>query len=166
MAREIPVCIYSAPMTRGQRKLLSCGAVVVRDTSQGWRFLMLRAFSHWDFPKGLIEAGEEPRQAALREVLEETTLDDLSFPWGEVFFETGPYSRGKVARYYLAQTRRADVAILPNPETGRPEHAEFRWCSLAEARRMAVPRVRAVIAWAAGQIGSLGTVHSSPQGDE
>lgn len=139
-------------MARGHPKLLSCGAVVVRDEPQGWRFLMLRAFSHWDFPKGLIEQGEEPKQAALREVLEETTLDDLAFPWGEDFFETGPYSRGKVARYYLAQTWREDVAILPNPETGRPEHAQFRWCTLAEARRLAAPRVRGVIAWAAARI--------------
>ena len=125
---------------------------MVRETPEGWRFLMLRAFSHWDFPKGLLEQGEDPKQAALREVREETTLDDLAFPWGEVFFETGPYSRGKVARYYLAQTRREDVAIIPNPETGRPEHAEFRWCSLAEARRLAVPRVNDVIGWAAERL--------------
>ena len=98
-----------------QRKVLSCGAVVVRDTPQGWRFLMLRAFSHWDFPKGLLEPGEEPQQAAIREVKEETTLDDLSFPWGHEFFDSGPYSRGKTARYYLALTGRSDVAIHPNP---------------------------------------------------
>ena len=48
--------------------------MVVRETATGWRFLMLRAFSHWDFPKGLLENGEDPKQAALREVREETTL--------------------------------------------------------------------------------------------
>jgi bis(5'-nucleosidyl)-tetraphosphatase len=127
--------------------------VVVRDTPQGPRLLMLRAFSHWDFPKGLAEDGEDPLAAAVREVREETTLDDLAFPWGEVFFETGPYSRGKVARYYLAKTTRADVAILPNPETGRPEHVEFRWCSLAEAKRLTVPRVRLVVEWAVEKLG-------------
>lgn len=135
-------------MARERRKILSCGAVVVRDTPQGWRFLLLRAFTHWDFPKGLIEKGEDPLQAALREVREETTLDDICFPWGEEFIETGPYSRGKVARYYLARTAREDVAILPNPESGRAEHAEFRWVTSAEAHRLAAPRVRDVIAWA------------------
>ncbi|GMW06230.1 MAG: NUDIX domain-containing protein [Gammaproteobacteria bacterium] len=139
-------------MARGRRKVLSCGAVVLRQTPQGWRFLLLRAFNHWDFPKGLVEEDEEPKQAALREVCEETTLDDLVFPWGEEYFETGPYSRGKVARYYLAETRRTDVAILPNPKTGSAEHMEFRWCSLAEARRLAAPRVREVIGWAATKI--------------
>lgn len=140
-------------MGRGRRKTLSCGAVVVRDTPQGPRLLMLRAFTHWDFPKGIAEAGEDPLAAAVREVREETTLDDLAFPRGEAFFETGPYSRGKVARYYLAKTKRADVAILPNPETGRPEHVEFRWCALAEAKRLAGPRVRLVVDWAVEQLG-------------
>lgn len=140
-------------MPRADRRVLSCGAVVVRDTPQGRRFLMLRAFGHWDFPKGLVEPGEEPKQAAIREVREETALDDLQFPWGDAFFESGPYSRGKVARYYLALSRRGDVAILPNPETGRPEHAEFRWVTLTEARRLALPRVRAVIDWVEKHLG-------------
>ena len=135
-------------------KVLSCGAVILRETEEGWRLLLLRAFTHWDFHKGLLEAGEEPLQAAVREVREETTLDDLVFPWGDAFFESGPYARGKTARYYLARTGRADVAILPNPETGRPEHSEFRWCSFAEARQLAAPRVRAVIAWAADRTGA------------
>jgi len=135
-------------MTRRQRKVLSCGAVVVRQTPDGWLFLMLRAFSHWDFPKGLVEAGESSLQAAIREVREETSLDDLEFAWGEEFFDSGPYSRGKTARYYLARTRRSDVAILPNPETGRPEHAEFRWLTASEAMRLAVPRVKEVLGWA------------------
>lgn len=140
-------------MRRGHR-VLSCGAVVLRETQAGWRLLLLRAFTHWDFPKGLMEAGEEPLQAALREVREETSLDDLAFPWGEDFLETGPYSRSKTARYYLAVTKRSDVSILPNPETGRPEHSEFRWCSFTEARRITAPRVRDVLAWAEQRIGA------------
>ncbi len=126
--------------------------MVVREAPAGWQFLLLRAFSHWDFPKGLIEAGEEPQQAAIREVQEETTLDDLRFPWGNEYFESGPYSRGKTARYYLAQTGRSAVAIRPNPETGRPEHVEIRWLSLAEARKLAPPRVGAVLEWAAERL--------------
>jgi bis(5'-nucleosidyl)-tetraphosphatase len=114
---------------------------------------MLRAFNAWDFPKGLVERDEEPLAAAIREVREETTLDDLRFPWGEEFFETGPYSRGKVARYYLAATERDDVAILPNPETGQPEHSEFRWLSISEARRLSAPRVKLVVDWAEDMLG-------------
>ena len=137
---------------RRARKVLSCGAVVVRQTPEGWRFLLLRAFKHWDFPKGLLEDGEDPQQAAVREIREETTLDDLTFPWGDEFFDSGPYSRGKVARYFMARTQRLDVAILPNPETGKPEHSEFRWCTLAEARRLVSPRVQDVIDWAEARL--------------
>jgi bis(5'-nucleosidyl)-tetraphosphatase len=50
---------------------------VVRATPPGWRFLLLRAFNHWDFPKGMVEAGEEPLAAAIREVREETLIADL-----------------------------------------------------------------------------------------
>ena len=48
---------------------------------------------------GIREQGEEPIHAALREVQEETGVDDVRFDWGDRYFETGPYSRGKVARY-------------------------------------------------------------------
>ena len=37
------------------RKRVSAGAVVVRQVWDGFRFLMLRAFNHWDFPKGIVE---------------------------------------------------------------------------------------------------------------
>ena len=90
---------------------LSCGVVLARRTDDGWVTLMLRAFHHWDFPKGIRERGEEPMAAAVREVDEETGVTDLSFDWGDRFFETGPYSRGKVARYFIATTAQEDVEM-------------------------------------------------------
>ena len=96
----------------------SWGVVIARETEQGWATLLLRAYHHWDFPKGVKEHGEEPIEAALREVHEETGLDDLEFDWGDRFFETGPYSRGKVARYYIASSRQTEVTMGPSPETG------------------------------------------------
>ncbi|HEU4531256.1 MAG TPA: NUDIX domain-containing protein [Steroidobacteraceae bacterium] len=134
-------------------KRLSAGAVVVRETPQGLRFLLLRAFNHWDFPKGLVENGEEPLQAAVREVREETTIADLQFPWGEAFAETGPYSRGKTARYYLAKTSTIAIALPMNPETGRAEHSEYRWVDFATATRLVSPRVLPVLDWARGLLG-------------
>jgi bis(5'-nucleosidyl)-tetraphosphatase len=113
---------------------------------------MLRVFRHWDFPKGLMEAGETPKQTALREVQEESSITGLTFPWGEVYMDTGPYSRGKVARYYLACTTQQEVELLPSPDNGRPEHSEYRWLSFAQARRLAAPRVAAVLEWAETQI--------------
>jgi 8-oxo-dGTP pyrophosphatase MutT (NUDIX family) len=132
---------------------LSAGVVVVRSAGGRWRFLLLRAFSHWDFPKGMVEFGEDPSAAAVREVREETTLHDLRFDWGSEFIETGPYSRGKIARYYLGRTENDRVLLPVNPEIGRPEHCEFRWVGVDEAIRLTTPRVRPVVRWAAAKLG-------------
>jgi 8-oxo-dGTP pyrophosphatase MutT (NUDIX family) len=128
---------------------LSAGVVVVRPTGDGWRFLLLRAFNHWDFPKGMVEQGEEPLAAALREVKEESCIADLEFPWGDGSTRTGPYSRGKVAQYFIASTRTEAVELPVNPEIGRPEHTEFRWASFDEAARLVSPRLQPVLKWAA-----------------
>ena len=135
---------------------LSAGAVVVRETPDGVRFLLLRAYDHWDFPKGLVEPGEAPLAAAIREIREETTLDDLEFAWGEVFAETGPYSRGKIARYYLARTRQSDVSLPVNPDIGTPEHHEFRWVDRPTALELVSARVRPVVNWAVDVLGVSG----------
>jgi 8-oxo-dGTP pyrophosphatase MutT (NUDIX family) len=128
---------------------LSAGVVVVRREGDDWMYLLLRAFNHWDFPKGMVEEGEEPLAAAIREVCEESTIDDLEFAWGESTTQTGPYSGGKVARYYLAATRRSDVSLPINPLIGRAEHSEFRWVDFDAALELVSPRVKPVVRWAA-----------------
>lgn len=129
---------------------LSAGVVVVRDVGAAWRFLLLRAYNHWDFPKGMVEAGEEPLAAAIREVREETLIADLEFTWGESYTQTGPYSRGKVARYYLARTQTEAVALPINEELGRAEHSEYRWVDFDGALKLVSPRVEPVLQWATG----------------
>ena len=133
---------------------LSCGVIVARKTDTGWVTLMLRAFHHWDFPKGIRELGEEPMQAAIREVGEETGVTELSFDWGDRFFETGPYSRGKIARYFIATTTQEEVEMGISPETGEPEHHEWRWVTFDEAFDLGAPRVRSIVQWARQIIGT------------
>lgn len=41
------------------------------------RYLMIKRFGVWDFPKGKIEIGEQISEAALREVQEETGVENL-----------------------------------------------------------------------------------------
>jgi 8-oxo-dGTP pyrophosphatase MutT (NUDIX family) len=133
---------------------LSCGFVLARDTEEGSLTLMLRAYHHWDFPKGLREDGEQAIEAAFREVGEETGIQDLNMEWGERFLDTGPYSRGKTARYYLARTASAEVVMGLSPETGEPEHHEWRWVSFDEAYDLSAPRVKNVVQWARQVIGA------------
>ncbi len=132
----------------GRPARLSAGVVVIRWTDTGCRYLLLRAYRYWDFPKGEVEPGEDPMRAARREVEEETGIRNLAFRWGPQYRETPRYGKGKVARYYLATTQDSELVLPASPELGRPEHHEFRWLDYASARRLLVPRVQAILDWA------------------
>lgn len=131
---------------------LSAGVVVVRNTDEGWQYLLLRAYNHWDFPKGMVEANEVPLAAAVREVCEETRIADLQFVWGEEFMETGPYNGGKVARYYLAETRVHEISLPVVDTLGRPEHNEFRWVDFSAAAKLITTRLKPVLNWARAHV--------------
>lgn len=133
-------------------RILSSGVVVVNRKNGIWRYLLLRSYRYWDFPKGIVEPGEAPLDAACREVREETTLSELHFRWGHDYRETEPYGRGKVARYYLAESLENDVSLPVNPLLGRPEHHEFRWLVYEAARRLVAPRVLGILEWAQSTI--------------
>lgn len=126
----------------------SAGAVVFRRTERGARILVLRAYKNWDFPKGLVEPGEDQLATAKREVQEETGLAELDYPFGDEFRETAPYAGRKVARYYLAETGEVEIELPVSPELGRPEHHEYRWVSFAEAEELLPPRLAVVLEWA------------------
>ncbi len=126
----------------------SAGAVVFRRTERGIRLLVLRAYKNWDFPKGLIEEGEDPLTCAKRELAEETGLAQVDFPFGDEHKDTLPYSGNKIARYYLAQTGESRIELPISPELGRPEHHEYRWVSFDEAEEVLPPRLAIVLAWA------------------
>ena len=132
----------------------SAGAVILRAFPEGHRYLLLRCFNYCDFPKREVEAGEDELATARREVCEETGLTELSFHWGQVFIETPPYARGKIARYYLAACPRGEPYLPVSPELGRPEHEEFRWLAYGEAAALVNPRIRAVLDWAERRVAS------------
>ena len=148
---------FDSTQTRRERARVSpprrndvraAGVVVVRHMADGWRCLVLRAYRNWDFPKGLLEPGEVPEAAAVREVREETSLEDLVFRWGDDFCETQRYAGGKVARFYVAESSTEEV-VLPVSETlGRPEHHEWRWAGFDEAAMLLPPRLAPILAWA------------------
>jgi bis(5'-nucleosidyl)-tetraphosphatase len=137
-----------SPQPQPGTAILSAGVVVLRDGGDGWRVLLLRAYNYWDCPKGQVEPGEDPLTTARREVREETGIAQLEFIWGERFIETEPYSKHKVARYYLAATERDDVTLGINPQLGRPEHHEARWFGFGDASSVLVPRLQRVLEWA------------------
>jgi bis(5'-nucleosidyl)-tetraphosphatase len=136
-------------MTTEQKSpALSAGVVIVRRFEDQYRYLLLRVRDYWDFPKGIVEPGEDPLAAAIREAEEETTLTHLDFRWGHPFTETEPYGKNKIARYYVAESPQGEVFLPVTEELGKPEHDEFRWLEYDAARGLLVPRVLAVLDWA------------------
>lgn len=129
-------------------KLMSAGVIPIRRTAEGWRILVLRCYKNWDFPKGRMEAGEEPIDTAKRETEEETGLTNLRFPFGEAYRDTLPYAGGKIARYYIAETDDANVRLPINEALGRPEHHEWRWVSFEDAEDLLPPRLALILDWA------------------
>ncbi len=126
----------------------SAGVVVVRKEANQWKYLFLRAYRNWDFPKGIVEPSEDPLETAKREVQEEAGITNLNFRWGDVFKETSPYSGGRtIARYYLAETPESIVTFSINPEIGGPEHHEYRWLSYDEFRKLSPQRLLPIIEW-------------------
>ena len=101
----------------------------------------------WMIPKGMVEAGEVPAEAALREFAEETgkELTAIPFPLAVV-----RQAGGKFVEAFAVEGDLDPEAIRSNefelewpPRSGKlerfPEVAEGRWMTLAEARRMMLP---------------------------
>ena len=68
----------------------SCGAVIFIKKSEGTKYLLLNyAAGHWDFVKGNVEDNETEKQTVVRELKEETAIEDAQFLDG--FKETIAY---------------------------------------------------------------------------
>ena len=125
MTDEIP------PPYRGEIIIPSpthAGGVVVRRDGPEPRFLLVTARRQpglWVFPKGHIEVGETPEQAAVREVVEEAGVEaTVVAPIGATEFRS---ARGPVrAQFYLM-----DFVS----ETTPGEDRRLAWMTADEARR-------------------------------
>lgn len=130
------------------KKIESSGIVVLRKENDNFLVLLMRSHDYWDFPKGGIEGSETKLIAAIREVKEETGIEDLKFNWGKVFYETESYGYlNKTAYYFLAETNTLNISIENNPLTGLKEHEEYKWVKIKEAKVMTVNRIKRVLEW-------------------
>ncbi|MEE8421775.1 MAG: NUDIX domain-containing protein [Dehalococcoidia bacterium] len=140
-------------MTSGAKPTLRPGArVILLDPDD--RILLIRAASDemdepviWITPGGAIEDGESFEQAALRELWEETGIEDAElgpcvwlrdhvWRWGETFYDSRE-------RFYLVRTTQTDVSPRHMEDLELHSFTGFRWWSvdeLAASDEVFVPR--------------------------
>ena len=64
---------------RAELEVSAGGIVFRREDGEQPRYLLIRdSYDNWGFPKGHLEDGESPAEAALRETVEETGLNHLT----------------------------------------------------------------------------------------
>ena len=93
----------------------SAGGVVFRVADGRPLFLLIRdSYQNWGFPKGHVEAGERPDEAARREVLEETGLPELTVRGAidtiDWYFRFRGRLIHKVCHFYLMETTAEETA--------------------------------------------------------
>lgn len=106
----------------------SAGLVLEKE---GEYLLLHYAAGHWDFPKGHIEEGETPEQAALRELEEETGIAEAEILPGfsdniQYFYKKEEKTIYKEVVFFLATTKTAKVVLSH-------EHKGFAWLAFEGA---------------------------------
>lgn len=64
-------------MAKSEAEVKAAGGIVVRAAKKGPKVLLVhrQRYNDWSFPKGKLEEGEKFKEAAFREVLEETGFE-------------------------------------------------------------------------------------------
>ena len=123
------------------------GAAEVLLIKPGGPFWKNKDAGAWMIPKGMVEPGEAPGEAALREFEEETGTKLTSVPFALARIRQ---AGGKIVDAFAvegdldpASIRSIDFELEWPPRSGRmqrfPEAAEARWMNLAEARSLMLP---------------------------
>lgn len=131
---------------RKTREEVSAGGIVFRRDGERTFYLLIRdPYRNWGFPKGHLEEGEAPEQAALREVSEETGLAGIELRAAVETIDWTFRFRGrkihKTCHFFLMET--AQRRTTPQSAEGI---TACRWATYEQATKMiAYDNARAVL---------------------
>ena len=103
------------------------------------KYLFIFRLKHWDLPKGKLDLGEGPEEAAIRECEEECGITKLTItktlePTYHIYEHKGGYALKKT--FWYAMTTKHDGILVPQVE----EHIEqVEWFSKAEIQDLVLP---------------------------
>ena len=110
----------------------SAGAIIFLKKNDTFYFLLLHyEAGHWDLAKGHIEGGETLKETVIREVKEETGINDLKFIPGfqdktEYYFTLKGKKVFKTNKLFLAETKKEEINLSS-------EHISFVWLPYYQA---------------------------------
>lgn len=131
-------------------KPLSCG-VLVLDPRGALLLCHVTGQHHWDLPKGRLDPGETPLQAALRETCEETGL--ALHPQALMDLGRFVYTAKKDLHLFATSQPQIDTGELhctsyyTDAATGRllPEMDGYGWFTFDRVAGLCVPKMAAVL---------------------
>ena len=129
-------------------KLITCGTLVVNPHGK----LLLCHVTNtakWDIPKGLLDPGETPLQAAMRELFEEAGITFEAARFEDLgLFDYRPDKRLHVFRVRCGSDLNTldhlkCTSFFPHPVTGKPtpETDGFRWADRSEIAALCWPNM-------------------------
>ncbi len=116
----------------GEIKEFSAGVVVFREQGEQRKYLLLHyPGGHFDFPKGHLERGENERQAAIRELEEETGISEITLMEGFLdqvvyFFKRKGELVRKTVTFFLGKTKQSEIILSD-------EHQGYLWLDYQSA---------------------------------
>ncbi len=113
---------------------VSGGVLVYRDEEPKKYLLLHYPAGHWDYPKGHVEGNETEKEAAIRELEEETGISEDEVELDKDFRETIDYlyrKRGELSHkrviFFMGETEKEEVSISR-------EHQGYTWLPYEEAK--------------------------------
>lgn len=152
---------------RAQRETSAGGVVFRRQPDGGLTYLLIRdSYRNWGFPKGHLEPGEPPADAARREVAEETGLADLVLhgpirviDW---YFRFRGKTIHKYCHFFLFESRTGDP--VPQEEEGITACV---WRAIDQAQEtISYDNARGVLRRAAEMVRALASVNGERPAEE